>query len=170
MTNYLELPVGENSAGGIQRSHRDSATRALTNTNTTRNSTSSAWTATFIPLSHYPGDYGFIPSTLSEDGDPLDVLVLVDSPSFSGCVMAVRPIGLLLMLDQGVPDEKVLTVGRSNPRYADVWNYTECFPTCCGRLRTSSQFIRIWKVSGSRSRWHDAAPSPGSHHLFHAPL
>ena len=50
---------------------------------------------------HYPGDYGFIPSTLSDDGDPLDVLVLVPDPSFPGCVQEVRPIGLLEMMDQG---------------------------------------------------------------------
>jgi inorganic pyrophosphatase len=50
---------------------------------------------------HYPGDYGFIPSTLSDDGDPLDVLVLVDAPSFTGCLMTVRPIGMLKMVDQG---------------------------------------------------------------------
>jgi len=56
---------------------------------------------------HFPGDYGFLPSTLSHDGDPLDVLVLVDSPSFTGCVMEVRPIGVLDMLDQGVHDALV---------------------------------------------------------------
>ncbi len=76
---------------------------------------------------HYPGDYGFIPSTLSEDGDPLDVLVLVDAPSFVGCVMQVRPIGLLEMLDQGVPDEKVLAVGKTTP----------AMPTC-GTTRKST--------------------------------
>ena len=59
---------------------------------------------------HYPGDYGFIPSTLADDGDPLDVLVLVDAPSFPGCVMEVRPIGMLEMLDQGIADEKILAV------------------------------------------------------------
>src|SRR3989442_12206321 len=50
---------------------------------------------------HYPGDYGFIPSTLSDDGDPLDVLVLVDAPSFTGCVMTFRPTGFLEVVDQG---------------------------------------------------------------------
>src|SRR6202012_1455555 len=70
---------------------------------------------------HYPGDYGFFPSTLSADGDPLDVLVLVDTPSFPGCVLTVRPIGVLDMTDQGVNDEKILCVGQGNPRYKDVW-------------------------------------------------
>jgi len=62
---------------------------------------------------HYPGDYGFIPSTLSDDGDPLDVLVLVPEGSFPACVQEVRPIGLLEMLDQGALDEKVLAVART---------------------------------------------------------
>src|SRR3954465_14450861 len=73
----------------------------------------------FSPV-HYPGDYGFVPSTLSSDGDPLDVLVLVDEPSFTGCLIEVRPIGLLEMVDQGAKDEKVLAVPRHNPRYQEV--------------------------------------------------
>src|SRR5229473_3713716 len=68
---------------------------------------------------HYPGDYGFIPGTLSDDGDPLDVLVLVDAPSSTGCVMTVRPIGFLEMVDQGQGDEKVLAVGTNNPIYQE---------------------------------------------------
>ena len=84
--------------------------------------------------------------------------MLVDSPSFSGCVMSVRPIGLLKMLDQGVPDEKVLSVGRSNPRYADVWNYTEIYPHM---LREITHFFAIYKdLEGKRVEvkgWHDAA-------------
>ncbi|MGH9665607.1 MAG: inorganic diphosphatase, partial [Bryobacteraceae bacterium] len=48
---------------------------------------------------HYPGDYGFIPGTIAEDRDPLDVLVLVASPSFTGCLFYVRPIGVLDLMD-----------------------------------------------------------------------
>src|SRR5215467_13616893 len=77
---------------------------------------------------HYPGDYGFIPSTLSEDGDPLDVLVLVDAPSFSGCVMTVRPIGALRMIDQESEDEKILAVGVNNPIYKNLNEYRELYP------------------------------------------
>ncbi|HET9792217.1 MAG TPA: inorganic diphosphatase, partial [Candidatus Angelobacter sp.] len=66
----------------------------------------------FSPV-HYPGDYGFIPCTLGLDGDPLDVLVLVESPSFPGCLMEVRPIGVLRMVDQGEGDEKILAVVES---------------------------------------------------------
>ena len=111
----------------------------------------------FSPV-HFPGDYGFLPSTLSHDGDPLDVLVLVDNPSFPGCVMEVRPIGLLDMLDQGVHDEKLLAVGKSNPRYKDVWNYSEIYPHI---LREITHFFSIYKdLEGKRVEtkgWHDAA-------------
>jgi inorganic pyrophosphatase len=107
---------------------------------------------------HYPGDYGFIPSTLSDDGDPLDVLVLVPGPSFPGCVQEVRPIGLLEMLDQGVLDEKVLAVGKNNPRFANVWNYTDIYPHM---LKEITHFFSIYKdLEGKRVEikgWHDAA-------------
>ena len=111
----------------------------------------------FSPV-HYPGDYGFIPSTLSDDGDPLDVLVLVDAPSFPACVMQVRPIGVLEMLDQGVLDEKILAVGKNNPRYTDVWNYSEIYPHM---LKEITHFFSIYKdLEGKRVEvhgWHDAA-------------
>ncbi|MFQ5435581.1 MAG: inorganic diphosphatase, partial [Anaerolineae bacterium] len=57
---------------------------------------------------HYPADYGLIPQTLYDDGDPLDVLVLIKEPTFPGCVLTVRPIGIFRMLDQGDPDDKIL--------------------------------------------------------------
>src|SRR5688572_11459050 len=52
----------------------------------------------------YPGDYGFIPQTLHPDGDPLDVLVYIKEPTFTGCLIAVRPIGVLNMRDRGDSD------------------------------------------------------------------
>jgi inorganic pyrophosphatase len=51
--------------------------------------------------SHYPGDYGFIPQTLAEDGDYLDILVMVNEPTFSGCLIEARVIGLFKMRDRG---------------------------------------------------------------------
>lgn len=106
---------------------------------------------------HYPGDYGFIPSTLSDDGDPLDVLVLVDTPSFTGCVLEVRPIGVLDMIDQGQPDEKILAVGEGNPRYEDVSSYSQVYPHI---LREIKHFFSIYKdLEGKRVEvrgWKDA--------------
>jgi inorganic pyrophosphatase len=74
---------------------------------------------------YYPGDYGFIPRTLALDGDPLDVLVLVQEPTFSGCVVPVRPIGYLKMLDEGVPDEKIISVPIGEPSYAEVESFRQ---------------------------------------------
>ena len=111
----------------------------------------------FSPV-HYPGDYGFIPSTLSSDGDPLDVLVLVDNPSFTGCLIEVRPIGLLEMVDQGAKDEKVLAVPRHNPRYQDIHNYTQVYPHV---MKEISHFFSIYKdLEGKRTQmlgWKDAS-------------
>jgi inorganic pyrophosphatase len=70
---------------------------------------------------HYPSDYGFFPETLAEDGDPLDALVLVGEPTFPGCLMAVRPVGLFKMRDEKGPDEKILCVPVADP----LWNHIQ---------------------------------------------
>lgn len=66
---------------------------------------------------HYPTAYGFVPSTLYVDGDPLDVLVLIDEPTFTGCLMSVRPIGVMRMVDTGKLDDKVIAVAIHDMRY-----------------------------------------------------
>jgi len=70
--------------------------------------------------STYPGDYGFIPQTLAEDSDPLDVLVMVSEPTFSGCLIEARPIGLFKMTDDGENDFKILCVPNTDPMYRTV--------------------------------------------------
>jgi inorganic pyrophosphatase len=66
---------------------------------------------------HYPADYGYIPGTISADGDPLDILVLVNEPTFPGCHIKVRPIGVLLMRDEKGVDEKILGLPIADPRF-----------------------------------------------------
>jgi inorganic pyrophosphatase len=66
---------------------------------------------------HYPGDYGFIPRTLAEDHDPLDVLIMTTSPTFTGCIVEVRPLGVFDMQDRGEMDEKILAVPVRDPLY-----------------------------------------------------
>jgi inorganic pyrophosphatase len=75
----------------------------------------------------YPGNYGFVPHTLSEDGDPIDVLVANTRPIVPGAVINVRPIGVLKMVDDAGGDEKVLAVPvpKLTRRYAHVMNYTD---------------------------------------------
>ncbi|MGD8451575.1 MAG: inorganic diphosphatase [Phycisphaerae bacterium] len=70
--------------------------------------------------SHYPGDYGFIPQTLAEDGDPLDVIVMVNEPTFSGCLIETHVVGLFRMKDRGVNDYKILGVPNSDPLFEHV--------------------------------------------------
>ena len=74
---------------------------------------------------HYPGDYGFIPQSYYDDGDPIDILVMVSEPSFPGCVIQARPIGLFRMTDRGQPDEKILAVPASDPLSRDYHDITD---------------------------------------------
>jgi inorganic pyrophosphatase len=83
--------------------------------------------ALYSPM-HYPGDYGFIPGTLAEDGDPLDILVLVNEPSFTGCLMEVRPVGILYMFDQTENDQKILAVPNRNPRFESIHTIDQVIP------------------------------------------
>ena len=65
----------------------------------------------------YPADYGFVPHTLAADGDPLDVLVLLDEPTFPGCHIHVRPVGVFRMSDENGDDDKILSVPSTDPRW-----------------------------------------------------
>jgi inorganic pyrophosphatase len=91
---------------------------------------------------HYPGDYGFIPQTLAEDGDAMDILVMVNEPTFSGCLIEARPIGLFKMTDRGANDYKILAVPASDPTFAefhDLWRVPAHF------LREVEHFFATYK-------------------------
>ncbi len=90
----------------------------------------------------YPYDYGFIPNTLADDGDPLDGMVIVDEPTFPGCVIAARPIGYLEMIDGGDRDEKILCVPDKDPRYSHVKSLKDLAPH---RLEEIAEFFRSYK-------------------------
>ena len=64
----------------------------------------------------YPADYGYIPDTLGEDGDPLDALVLLDDPTFPGCWVSARPVGVFWMADDKGPDAKIICVPAGDPQ------------------------------------------------------
>jgi len=68
----------------------------------------------------YPVDYGYIPNTLAEDGDPLDIMVLLEDATFPGCSIMVRPVGLFWMTDEQGADAKILSVPAKDPRYAQI--------------------------------------------------
>ena len=69
---------------------------------------------------HYPADYGFVPGTMAEDGDPIDILAMADEPSAMGCMIEVRPLGILEMIDAAQTDRKILAVPMRNPRYEHI--------------------------------------------------
>lgn len=71
---------------------------------------------TLFTATQYPADYGFIDDTLGQDGDPLDALVLLSEPTFPGCLVTARAIGMFRMTDEKGPDDKVLCVSASDPR------------------------------------------------------
>src|SRR5438045_9363637 len=127
MTDLLSLPIGDNAPAEVNaiikiprgETNKYEYDKRLKLFRLDRN--------LYSPV-HYPGDYGFIPSTLALDGDPLDVLVLVEAPSFPGCVMEVRPIGVLRMIDKGERDSKVLAVSAADPRYAEVKDVSQAYP------------------------------------------
>jgi len=97
---------------------------------------------------HYPGDYGFIPRTLHEDGDPLDVLVLVKEETFPGCLIDVRALGVLRMLDRGEPDDKILAVPLHDP-YHQEWFDIADIPQ--HQLREVEHFFHSYKdLEGKR--------------------
>lgn len=107
---------------------------------------------------HYPGDYGFAPQTLALDDDPLDVLVLVIEPTFPGCLVTARPIGLLEMIDGGKEDDKILAVPVGEPAFDEIYNFTQIFPHL---LRKVSHFFETYKaLEGKQTQigdWRDAA-------------
>jgi inorganic pyrophosphatase len=80
----------------------------------------------YTPM-RYPGNYGFVPHTLSDDGDPIDVLVANTRPIVPGAVINVRPVGVLKMMDESGGDEKIIAVPspKLTQRYINVYNYTD---------------------------------------------
>jgi len=75
---------------------------------------------TLFTATQYPSDYGFIEDTLGQDGDPLDALVLLSEPTFPGCLIRARAIGMFRMTDEKGPDDKVLCVPAGDPRQEDL--------------------------------------------------
>jgi inorganic pyrophosphatase len=90
----------------------------------------------------YPTDYGFIPDTLAEDDDPLDVVMLLEDPTFPGCVVTARPVAVLWMSDEKGRDAKVLCVEPHDPRYKDVVDLGDIASQTLAEIR---HFFTIYK-------------------------
>jgi inorganic pyrophosphatase len=90
----------------------------------------------------YPADYGFIRDTLGEDGDPLDALILVSEPTFPGCAIRVRPVGVFHMRDEKGPDEKVICVPLKDPEWSDVTDVHDISPNYRNEIE---HFFNVYK-------------------------
>jgi len=99
---------------------------------------------------HYPTDYGFITGTLALDGDALDALVVVDEPTFPGCHVMARPIGVLDMRDEKGPDQKILAVPVGDPRFAGIHNLADIGQHW---LREIENFFQTYKAL--EEKWTD---------------
>jgi inorganic pyrophosphatase len=96
---------------------------------------------------HYPCDYGFIEGSLADDGDPLDVLVVISEPTFSGCVVRARPVGVLDMADDKGHDYKILAVANDDPRWDETNALEDLSPH---RLREIENFFETYKALEGR--------------------
>ena len=110
----------------------------------------------FSPV-HYPTDYGFVPDTLAEDGDPLDALVLLGEPTFPGCEIQGRIVGMLDMADDKGPDQKLLVVPLTDPH----WNHIHGIEQApVHLLREIEHFFKIYKQLEDKTvetfGWRDA--------------
>ena len=107
----------------------------------------------------YPTDYGFVPHTLGDDGDPLDALVLLDEPTFPGCRIKGRPVGVFWMTDEAGPDAKILVVPAGDPR----WDAVQDVGDVSDHLKMEIlHFFSIYKdLEPSKTaiveEWHDRA-------------
>lgn len=98
---------------------------------------------------HYPGDYGFIPRTLAGDHDPLDIIVMTTEPTFTGCLIEARPIGVFIMKDRDETDEKVLAVPMRDPLYSEYQDLNDVTPHF---LKEVEHFFLIYKdLEGTRA-------------------
>ena len=94
---------------------------------------------------HYPADYGFIPDTLAEDGDALDILVLISNPTFPGCSVPARVVGALSMQDDKGVDTKILSVAAVDPRLVHVRSYRDLQPHLIKEVEYFFADIKSWK-------------------------
>lgn len=96
----------------------------------------------YSPL-HYPADYGLLTATLAEDGDHLDVLIITYEATFPGCLVAVRPVGVLDMRDEKGRDQKILTVPDGDPRFREITDLEDLAPHFPAEIR---HFFEVYET------------------------
>ncbi len=107
----------------------------------------------------YPADYGYFPRTLGEDGDPLDAMVLLAEPTFPGCHVHARPVGMFMMTDEAGGDAKVLCVPAGDPRWETITDLADLDPHLLNEIH---HFFAVYKdlepdKESHLDGWSDAA-------------
>ena len=109
----------------------------------------------------YPFDYGFVPNTLAEDGAPLDAMVIMEEPTFAGCLIRARPIGILDMIDSGAHDGKLLCVPEAGMRRQRIHSIRQI---ATNQLEEVAEFFRTYKSMEGRVTdilgWQDERAVP----------
>ena len=96
----------------------------------------------------YPFDYGFVPNTLADDGAPLDAMVIMEEPTFAGCLIRARPIGILDLVDCGSQDGKLLCVPEAGMSHRNIRSIRQIAPNT---LEEVAEFFRIYKNMEGRT-------------------
>jgi inorganic pyrophosphatase len=109
----------------------------------------------------YPFDYGFVPNTLAEDGAPLDAMVIMEEPTFAGCLIRSRPIGILDMVDSGAHDCKLICVPEASQLHRGIHSIRQI---ASNQLEVVAEFFRTYKNLEGRvieiTGWLDAGAVP----------
>lgn len=110
-----------------------------------------------VLYTYFPCDYGFIPQTLDDDGDPLDAVLLINEPTFTGCVTVARPVANIKMIDGDAMDDKIVTVSTTDPFYRHI----KCLDDIPSSLvRELTYFFENYKRAEDKTtkveRWDDS--------------
>jgi len=109
----------------------------------------------------YPFDYGFVPNTLADDGAPLDAMVIMEEPTFAGCLIRARPIGILDLVDSGAHDGKLLCVPEAGQGRRHIHSIRQI---ATNQLEEVAEFFRTYKSMEGRPTeilgWLDAEAVP----------
>ena len=110
-----------------------------------------------VLYTYFPCDYGFIPQTLDDDGDPLDAVLIIDEPTYTGCVVSARPVANIKMFDEGAIDDKIVTVATADPFYGHIRTLKD-IPSSV--VRELTYFFDNYKRAEDKvtkvERWEDA--------------
>ncbi len=88
-----------------------------------------------VLYTYYPADYGFIPRTLDDDGDPLDAVLLINEPTFTGCVTVARPVANIKMIDGKAQDDKVVTVSTTDPFFKHIKSLDDTYKRILDQMK-----------------------------------